>query len=246
MNIHMAICDDEEFFIEDLLTKLKECATILKNFTVKIDTFIHGETLLDKIKTNKYDIIFLDINLKSLYSGTEIGIELKKNNPNLLLIYMSSYDCYYTRIVKAEPFDFLHKPFLTSDLKKSLKKAIDRLSCLQNDFFYTYKTNGIDKTINLKNVIYFESQHRLINICCKNNSLLQYYGKLDKVEKEISEIYPYFIRANQSFYINYNYIISRASASIILNGGNEEFDIKISPKYKQSFEEKYCLLKRNF
>lgn len=242
MNIHMAICDDDEIYIEDLLVKLKECITVLNNFTVKIDTFIHGETLLDKMKTNLYDLVLLDVNLKSSM-GTEIGIELKKINPNLLLIYMSSYDCYYTRLVKAEPFDFLHKPFTVSDLKKTLRKAKERLVYFHSEFIYTYKSNGIDNTIDLKNVMYFESQHRLINICCKDNNILQFYGKLNKVEKEVSGIYPYFIRTNQSFFVNYNYIIRRAASTITLSKG---FTIKISPKYKQSFEEKYCLLRWDF
>lgn len=238
MNIHLAICDDEDFFIEDLLDKLKECAAVLKNVTVEIDTFIHGETLLDKMKTNKYDIVLLDIKLNNLL-GTEVGIELKKYNPNLLLIYMSSYDCYYTKLVKAEPFDFLHKPFIVSDLKKTLEKAIERLNYFSNDYFYTYKSNGVNHTIDLKNVVYFESQHRLINAHCKESDTFQFYEKLNKVEKEISDYYPYFIRVNQSFYVNFNYITSCAASTVTLNN---EYTIKISPKYKQSFEEKYRFL----
>ena len=68
------------------------------------------------------------------------------------------------------------------------------------------------------------------------NGVHQFYDKLDNIEKEIDEIYPCFLRANKSYYINFNYIINYTGSLVALKG---DLEIKISKKYKESFDEKY-------
>ena len=83
-----------------------------------MDKFNNGRNLLEMIRNGKsYDIIFLDIDLKDDYLGTDTGHFIKIISPNTLIIYMSAYDNYYSKIVHAEPFDFIPKPFTIIQLQ---------------------------------------------------------------------------------------------------------------------------------
>lgn len=235
MVINIVICDDEKLFAQDLSDKIRNYSN-WENNTYKILIFTSSEQLENKVKDGlKIDIIFMDVQLKDKFLGTNIGIHLKTHNPNILIVYVTFYDLYYEELVKAEPFDFIHKPISQDNISKVLDKAIIRLHYIKREFIYRYKYNGIFHNINLKDVLYFESQHRVVNIHCVDGLTHQFYEKLDNVEKEIEEIYPCFLRANKSYYINFNYISEFSNSSVSING----IEIKLGRQYKERFSKKY-------
>lgn len=241
MKIRIAICDDEEYFIKKLIIKIRE-VEILKKYEYKIYTYTSGETMIDIMKNKiNFDIIFMDIELKNKILGTDVGLLLKEINPNVLLIYVSCYDSYFSNMVSAEPFAFLQKPIEDYAINTTLNKAIKRLLFLNRDCFYSFKYNGVIQRVSLKSVMYFESQHRIVNIYLNNGSILQFYGKLDDVEKDIEETYPYFVRVSKSYYINYSYITTMNHLSATVNN----IEIRIGKKYKEEANKKYINLIAN-
>lgn len=233
--INIAVCDDEIFYRKEICKAIEKHDN-WKNHTYKLFVYKSGEEIINAIHNGiEIDILFIDLKLGADSLGTDIGIKLKIINPNILIIYISSYDLYYKELVSAEPFDFIYKPGLKSKIKKVLDRAIMRISYLKHDFIYKYKFNGVLHYISLHDVYYFESQHRIINMFCING-VHQFYDKLDNIEKEIDEIYPCFLCANKSYYINFNYIINYTGSLVALKG---DLEIKISKKYKESFDEKY-------
>lgn len=242
MIINIAICDDEELcvkYLEDIIRKYGKWG----NHTYKLHIYTSSKQLIDNIRNDiKLDIAFMDVKLDANSLGTDIGIQLKTYNPNLLLVYMSFYDLYYEELVKAEPFDFIHKPISENKLYKVLDKAVMRLSYIKHEFVYKYKSNGITHYVDLNKVLYFESQHRIINIYCTEGSVQQFYAKLDDVEKDIDEIYPCFLRANKSYFVNFNYITNSPKAIVSISG----LEIKVSRKYKQTFDEKFDKIVENW
>ena len=101
MDIKISVCDDNmavtQLLQELLFTKIK-----WNNNNIIVDKFNNGRNLLEMIRNGKsYDIIFLDIDLKDDYLGTDTGHFIKIISPNTLIIYMSAYDNYYSKIVHA-------------------------------------------------------------------------------------------------------------------------------------------------
>ena len=238
MKINIAICDDNEAFINQFKRMINEC--IISNvYSYRLYTFSSSRALKAKIQRDlNIDIIFLDIDLNECVLGTSLGAELKQMNPDVLLIYISAYSYYYKELVQAEPFSFLTKPIDIYELKDVIDRAIKRLYYIKKEFIFRYKSNGMTYKIDLKNVLYFESQHRIINIYICAGNRLQYYDKLDNVERAVEEIYPYFLRPNKSYYVNYNYVDIFSDSHITIDG----FDIKISRKYMERFRDKNFLL----
>lgn len=238
MEINIAICDDCVAFIHEIEYIIMQYQNNYKK-TIKIHSFVSGESLISSIKANYIpDIVFLDIDLNENKLGTNIGKEIKKINPNILLIYISGYTCYYKELVVSEPFSFIEKPLDPESVVYVLQTAIDRLYYLKEKFLFTYKSNRVFNKIDLKDVIYFESQHRIINTYMKTDEIISFYEKLDNIENQVEDIYPYFLRINKSYYVNYYYIDKHSSSFITIKNIN----IKIGSKYKKKYQEKMHIL----
>lgn len=238
MNVNIAICDDNIGFINQLRNYIDEYA-VGYDGSYKISCFTSGEKLFSYIQRNfTPDIIFLDVDLREMALGTDWGAKIKKLIPNVLLIYVSSYTEYYQELVMAEPFRFLLKPIDLAELHDALDSAIKRLYFFKEDFIFTYKTNHSLEKVNLKKIMYFESNHRLIHIYMSNGITNRFYDRLDNVELKIEKIYPYFLRINKSYYVNYHYVKNFSSISVSING----MEIKVSPKYKKRYTDKMHFL----
>ena len=106
MDINVAICDDEKIFREMLYKALSKVT--IENVNFKIDLFASAKELISKIQSeNIYHIVFMDIDLHEKLLGTNAGAAIKLINPDILLIYVSSYDRYFKDLASAEPFAFL-------------------------------------------------------------------------------------------------------------------------------------------
>lgn len=233
--INIAICDDEILYIENLQTAIKKYK-MWQHHTYELHIFTSGIQLIDAVKNGlAIDILFIDIMLDHDSLGTNIGAKLKVQNPEMLIVYISAFERFYKEIASAEPFDFIHKPIFQMKLDKVLDKAIMRISYIKHEFIYQYKSNGALYRVNLNNVVYFESQHRIINIYCSDNTIQQFYAKLDDVEKDIEEIYPCFLRANKSYFINFNYITKTTNTTVTIG----DMALNLGLQYKESFHEKY-------
>ncbi len=238
MEIKIVVCDDEPYFVKHVHNIIMQLTQNI-NIIIKTYSYIHGKDLLIDIKNGFVpDIVFLDINLKDSM-GTNIGSVIKSFNPETLLIYMSSYDCYDKQIIKSEPFYFLEKPIKISEFSKTFSNAIRRACYIKHEISFTYKLNGILYQVNTKNILYFESKHRIIYIHLKDGKTQRFYGKLDIVETDINKLCDYFVRANKSFLINSLYITKLSLSYLSI----EENNINISPKYREKLYDKINLYK---
>ena len=238
MNIKIAICDDDKYFVKQLYNKLDDYIWG-NNISIHIQNFSSGNELITKIKAGlSVDVIFLDVDLKNdNYTGTEFGVQLKKLNPQLLIIYCTLYDRYLLDVAKSEPFDFLSKPLNDKELDRIISKITERLFYIKESPIFHFKTNGSTSFVDLKKVMYFESRHRIILIHCTNNTY-QFYDKLDNVEKIVEEKYPFFVRISKSYYINFNYVTDFSLSHVNIN----EMTLNISPQYKSNLVEKSSIM----
>lgn len=240
MNINIAVCDDDKVFCR--LMKDKVQSDNWGNNTVITHGYTSGKLLIERIKNGtRYDVIFMDIEFKDDYLGMDTAMIIKMIIPSSLIIYMSSHDSYFKDMVRAEPFYFLKKPIDNTELQKAIELALNRLHYIYESYLYSYKASGVFNTVNLNDVKYFESSHRIIIIHLNNDSTFKFYKKLDDLQKEISEITPYFLRASKSFLINQKYITSFSSNTVYII--NDDIEIHITDKYLNDFRLGYMKFK---
>lgn len=232
LNFKIAICDDYEIYLDEIEKTLRKYDW--KDNTIIIYKYQSGSTLLCELENKMvFDIIFLDIDLREDNLGTDVGRSIKAMCPNTLLIYISAYNRFYMDLANAEPFHFLRKPVTLDILAPVLNRALDRLYLIKNNFFYNYKSRGTTQKINLAETKYFYSERRKI-ISFSKDSIVDFYGKLDILENDVSKIYPYFLRPNNRYLVNYKYI-EKLNNQFLTIGNNE---ITISKAYKDNFKKK--------
>lgn len=239
MELNIGICDDNPFYCKILCEKLKNIVELKE---AEINLFYTSSDFLDSMKVTNYDIVFMDIELDNHNSGLNLALELKTFQPSCLIVYVSSFDSYYMEMVKADAFYFLLKPVDDKELLLVVERAIKRIGLLKNQFTYVYKFNGAEYKLNLHDVLYFESVHRIIIGYLKNHSCIKFYEKLDDLEKVIEEIYPYFLRVSKSYLVNYHYCFDNSKNYIYV----DDCKIRITGKYRESYKKKFELVSKTF
>lgn len=186
------------------------------------------------IRHNDMDIAIINPDIKTNnYDGVFLAERIKIMNRRVLTIFLSGTidRNFLLRIINAEPFAYID----TKDLKMVLPDTLDRAISilLKNSCIFTYTKRNEKFHINLRNVIYFVSSHRTIQFICIDGTNDIFYDKMDMVENIISKISNSFVRVNQSYLINREFILSVDNKEITMI--NKEI-INISRKYHHNIE----------
>lgn len=233
--MNICILDDNEITVKCVNKMISESCITLKIPTPNIFCFVSSEEFLMWFSHDrKIDIFFLDIDLKSKINGIAIAKIVKEINYHTLLVFMTSYNDYISEIVQVEPFRFLEKPFNHKDFHTIFAAAYNRITLkdLEQKCIYKFKNNGIIYLVNLNEIIHISSYKRKIIMLNINANNLEFYGKLDDVEKEIKLITRNFVRINKSYLFNIKYIENIGKNDIVVQG----ITYHISPKYKHNIE----------
>lgn len=103
---------------------------------------------------------------------------------------------------------------------------------------FTYTFYGKEHTVDLNDIVYFESKHKIVRGYNEEGAFIRFYNKLDEVQKKVDD-FVYFIRVNKSHLVNYNYCtIEKDKVTVI---GKE---IRISRKYKKELKKQLDIIKR--
>lgn len=125
--IKIAICDDEREDRKKLHSIIREFMdSNSKKFILK--EFVSGEQFLE----NKFepDILFLDIMMKEK-DGIQVGNELKRYNPNMIIIYITNLkEKISIAINQIHAFGYLEKPISRENVFALL---FDALNCFKQD-----------------------------------------------------------------------------------------------------------------
>lgn len=195
------ICDDDYsvcLFIKKTILEYSQ----KENIDIKVD-ITQSKDQLFNVYDEDVDLVFLDIMLPDS-SGVDVGHLLRKNSTNmdLEIVFISSNPGYALELFKIRPMDFLVKPFEANDIIEILDDYF-KIRMPQMNYF-TYKTKQSIGKIFYKDILYFSSNIRKVDIFLKNGQTVSIYGKLSEIEEKISR--ETFWRIHQSFIVNKNYI----------------------------------------
>ena len=201
--IKIAICDDDDFICNQLKNILIDIEDIyLEKLDIKI---FHSGIELDHSIQHRggYDIIFLDIEMEQM-NGVEVGKKLRNEyeDETTQIIYISSMENYAMELFQVRPMDFIIKPLTYEKISEVLDTAFRLIS--KNNEIFRYQTGHAVCKIPLKDILYFESVNRKINIITGSKKDI-FYGILNNIYRELQ---PYnFIYIHKSFLVNYNHIV---------------------------------------
>lgn len=200
--MRVIICDDEKSICTELEQILMTYASD-RGVKLEVDFFLSGDILADHLYKEKIpDIIFLDIEIPGI-DGVMIGDYIRRvlENDQVFIIYISSKAHYALQLFKNRPFDFLVKPLDKEKIFHVLDSIYRIVGKSNSCFEYQYK--GIAYRIQYKDILYFQSDGRKINIVMRQE-IKNFYGKLIDVGKKTPEYL--FLYIHKSYLINFNYV----------------------------------------
>lgn len=223
--LRIAVCDDENVICSQVERYLKESA---EKFGIGIETdiFYSGENFLDSLKSESYDIVFLDLVLKEI-SGQEVSriIREEMHNEAIQIIYISGMTEHAYELFDYDPILFLKKPLTDTEIEKAFLKIIKKFNLTLDT--YTIRMNGISTQIRIKDIVYLESEKRKVKIVTVNNETFYFYGT-------IKESYDFFkkcdfLMIHNSYLINPLHI-RQAKYEYVIMAGNVKLSIAQSKR----------------
>lgn len=176
--------------VDDELLALKNFTFIMQNILPeqKIYTFTDGEKAIEFFRNEKIDIAFLDINMHP--NGIEMGKMLKKNNPEVKLVFITAYNNYAFEAFQLEVVDYLLKPYDQAQVMRTLIKlgVIDEAKNDKKIYFSTMPCFGLfvnDERVIIRGSRIKEVLAYLVSVEGRevsNRELLQNIWGVDKID----------------------------------------------------------------
>jgi two-component system LytT family response regulator len=180
-----------------------------------------GMEAVKMLNENKYDIIFLDINMPVI-SGIEL-MELQPNRP--ITIVTTAYSDFALSAYQNDAIDYLLKPISFEKFSKAIEKAKTYYSgkslnkeTATNVKTLSHRSNGQIIDTLLSDILYIESLGNYMKLYSKKlKSPIIIYGSLSNIGDEINS--TDFIQVHRSYIVNTREITSTTFKSLTMSNG---------------------------
>lgn len=190
----IAICDDNKqeqnvtfSLISSYLTEKKIC------FGIKV--FISGEDLITALKTQTFDICFLDVLMQDK-NGIETAYAIRQFNKDIAIIFSTKSTKYAVQSYDVNAQYYIVKPVTMQEIEKAFLKCED---ILYNSYkFIEVICRHENIKIYVKNIIYAEVFGNQIVIHTQNGSF-ETYMSLDSL---VTNAGGMLLRCHRSYAVN--------------------------------------------
>ena len=209
----IAICDDDQSFIQDLKINLERYAVDTGREFCFFE-FHDGTELLENYQPD-FDLIFMDIKMEKL-SGLKTAEEIRKTDSTVGLFFLTSLSQYVWKGYEYGAINYLLKPMKYGRLKMELDRFFSRYQGREEGYLSFSNDNGKYKVL-YKNLRYAETQ--------KRNVLLHFDGQEQVIYKNMKEMASLletqrqFARCHASFIVNMAYVKSVENLEAVLTTG---------------------------
>ena len=117
IHLKTVLIDDEQNaldYLDDLLSEYEDIQVVGKY----LNSIVGIESILNK----SIDLVFLDINMPN-FSGIDVATELKKNKPNIFIVFVTAYEKYAVDAFEVGARDYLMKPVLENRLNETITRV---------------------------------------------------------------------------------------------------------------------------
>ena len=237
MTLFIAICDDErrigaelERVVMDILDKI--------NISCEIDVYFTGEDLCLKMENGAhYNLIFLDIEFaQNSINGVEVGRLIREAHDNNMvsIVYISWEMKYSMQLFDIRPLNFLLKPLDYAKVEQVVRTYLKLSGLCSGDF--TYKVGHNVYKVQLRDIVYLQSDKRKLILHLADGSKEEFYGILKDVYQEQLQRYD-FLFIHASYVVNYDYIAAVKYNELILT--NKKTPLPISQQKRKKVREAY-------
>ncbi len=227
--IKIGLCDDEKPDLDHLRCLVGAYARD-KRLSFGIAAFGSGEDLLFAIgKGEGFDIVFLDVYM-GLADGVDIAREIREFDVSCSIIFATNSREHAIDGYGVHALQYLLKPLTEKNVSMALDLAMDSISRVKDRCIQLSNKVG-NYRILLNEILYAESNARVVTVHCHKRGALDFYIRLDDFECLCDD--RRFVRCHKSFLVNLDYVHTISGHSMILETG-EEIRMSMRPSTAKS------------
>lgn len=228
--LNFVLCDDNSNIL-NRLEKMVESVLINNNLSGQVVfSTTNPDNFLTYIEHQPFDVVILDIDLKSNLSGMDLANIIRKRNKKAYIIFTTAHLEYTMVAYKYKTFDFLAKPITTERLEETLLRLFEDVSTYKNTFFKVNNKNGY---INSNDIFFIQKQGKKAIFKTSSGD----YVLTSSFSDILSRLPDHFVRCHKSFIVNIDKIARiKPDNTIIFKDTDEKvIQCQIGPKYENFF-----------
>lgn len=226
MKFRIAIVEDNEESISVLMGFLHRFA---KEQNTLFDAFVFkdGDEIVSDYEA-KYDIIFLDIEMKRM-DGVSAAKKIRSFDREVILIFITNAPQYAIKGYEVDALSYLLKPVPYFAFSQELMKSLDKINKRKNKYVLITTENGIVR-LNIADITYIETRNHYLTIHTKNE-IFTMKAPLKKMVNELRDS-PFYV-CNSCYLVNLDEVTGVDGETAIVSGD----ELKISRPRKKGFME---------
>lgn len=194
MTYKIAVCDDEQIFIDNVIDNLKN-----QSEQCEISKYISGEELLKS--SLDFNIIFLDIEMTGI-DGINTALSLRELKYDGIIIFLTSHTEFMPDAFKVKAFRFLDKPIDKEKFIEAFSAA--KKEILNTEHVLLSDRNGKIVYLKLTDIVYLEAYGDGTYIYSKNKNVYDTDKSLKFWKENIGT--EHFYQIHKSFIVSYVYV----------------------------------------
>ena len=203
--INIGICDCNKEHREELC-KFINMYFSGHSYSYKVFQFESADSLTAYYENNENEInlLFTEIDLGNS-DGFETIKAIRQKDEDLCIVFNTFSDSYVLKSFELWTFYYNIKPIAYSTFSKIMDRFINQHKNIREENILI-KSGKRFMNLSFNEISYIESQNTTLKIHMNNYEVLKTYGKLDDIERQLSNIR--FLRCHKSFLINMDYVKS--------------------------------------
>lgn len=214
MTYKIAVCDDEQIFVDDVVKKLKE-----QSEQCEISEYISGEELLNS--PLEFDMIFLDIEMTGI-NGINAAFTLRERGFDGMIIFLTSHTEFMPDAFKVKAFRFLDKPLDSEKFNEAFSEA--KKEIMNTEHILLSDRSGKTVYLKLTDIVYLEAYGDGTYIYGKTGKVYDTDKPLKYWKGQIGS--EHFYQIHKSFIVSYLYVSDiLKDGQVVMKGFKQPLDI---------------------
>ncbi len=229
--VRVAVCDDEKLFVDSTVTHIKNI--LIAPGECVICSFFSGEELLREHQQNRFDIIFLDIEMNGI-SGIDIARKIREKDDKTIIVFLTSHEEFAIEGYEVKAYRYIVKNEPEYVYNKQIQATFE-------EYFQKHKVLKINdkhkmSCVYLKDICYVTVSNKTVVVHTLTEKY-EYFGKLSDIEVELKNA-PQFVKSHKSFIVNVEQIETIYKDYILMKNKKKVF---LSRRNKKNLVDKYVL-----
>lgn len=228
--LRICVCDDNEKTARNMGKMINRfCKEKKRKNTIEV--YCNGTDLLEK--GSQYDIIFLDVEMPVM-DGIHVGKNIRKNDTNAKIIYMTGHGNYMGDAFSVHAFDYLQKPFGFERVEQVLEEVIDCIDGENSKNSFNIMVDHGVMAFKTRDVYYLERFDRKVKLVTKTGEYLIAYnlGELYEILRDKG-----FETCHKSYVVNLYYVKAIHGFEVEMKNGDQ---IPLAQKRAVEFKKILC------